>query len=234
MRTATGIGRATVSIVVIALALSMAAGARAGLVITPATGYSITWDGNDGDHFNPSVPATAPANIASASGTAFASSVLPGYASHTIPHLNDGLYGNSNSWIGSAMDSWAAIDLGGLFQIDGIAWGRDNGGEGTAYTDRCMGTYTVQYTAAADPQTTSDWTTIGELLYPDFDGKALRHLYDFDMVAATGVRILVSSQDPNNHQICIDELEVYGTPEPCTLALLGLGGVGLVARRRRR
>jgi len=152
-------------------------------------------------------------------------------SSHKISHLNDGVYGNSNSWIGYGPDSWAAIDLGGMFQIDGISWGRSNT---SSHTDRCQGIYTVQYTDALDPQTTLDWTTIGELIYPDFYDKELRHLYNFDAVNATGVRILVSTRDPNGYDICIDELEVYGVPEPCSLTLLGLGGIGLALRRRRR
>ena len=157
--------------------------------------------------------------------------------SHKIIHLNDGLYGNTRSWIGSNLDSFCGIDLNGMFEIDGVAWGRDNDGVAPEYTDRCMGVYTLQYTTVANPDETTpdgDWTTIGEITYGNFDGKQLRHLYDFDTVYASGVRLLVSSNDPNGHAICIDELEVYGTPEPTTLTLLGLGALGLLARRRRR
>ena len=37
--------------------------------------------------------------LASSGAKASASSLLPGYAIHQIPHLNDGRYGNGRSWI---------------------------------------------------------------------------------------------------------------------------------------
>ena len=53
-------------------------------------------------------------NLALASGgaKATASSCLPGYPIHQIAHLNDGLYGNSHSWIAAGEDNeWAQIEL---------------------------------------------------------------------------------------------------------------------------
>jgi hypothetical protein len=37
--------------------------------------------------------------LANNGAKASASSLLPGYAIHQVAHLNDGLYGNSHSWI---------------------------------------------------------------------------------------------------------------------------------------
>ena len=40
--------------------------------------------------------------LAGAGAKASASSCLPGYAIHQVAHLNDGLYGNSHSWIAAS------------------------------------------------------------------------------------------------------------------------------------
>ncbi len=181
-----------------------------------------------------------PANLANNPGaTAFAKDVLPGFASHNIPNLNDGVYGNSDSWIGNSLNSFAGIDLGGGAMISQIAWGRDNGGEANQFQDRTAGTYIVQFTTAPNPdETTADplWTTIGSVTYdPGNDDDSLRHLYEFDPVFATGIRIIA----PGNGIVsgaAIDEIEVFAAPvpEPATVTLLlaGLAGVGV--RRRRR
>jgi len=54
------------------------------------------------------------ANLALASngGKASASSLLAGYPIHQVTHLNDGLYGNSHSWVASgSRNEWAQIEL---------------------------------------------------------------------------------------------------------------------------
>ena len=72
--------------------------------ITNAAGMAIVWDGNDG-HFNdPAVTAAPPSNraLASEGTTPFSSSDLGpvlGVPFHRAVNLNDGLYGNANSWI---------------------------------------------------------------------------------------------------------------------------------------
>ncbi len=163
-------------------------------------------------------------------GTAFAENVISGYAIHQIPHLNDGLYGNDQSWIAGSTSSFAGIDLEGSFLIDAIAWGRDNT---DTYDDRSKGTYTVQYTTMPDPDASTsdaDWITLGSVTYDDgWPGDVgVRHLFDFEAVQATGVRVLT---DAEGSWIGIDELEVYTVPEPLTLTLLGGGFFGLLGRR---
>jgi hypothetical protein len=50
--------------------------------------------------------------LAKRDAVARASSVIPGYAIHAVAHLNDGLYGNSHSWISAAAgEEWAEIEL---------------------------------------------------------------------------------------------------------------------------
>ena len=166
-------------------------------------------------------------------GTAFAKDVLPGYAEHTIPHLNDGIYGNANSWIGNSLDSFAGVTFTSPSTIDRIAFGRDNT---PFYADRSDGYYLVQYSVIPGAnETTPDigWTDIGPLYIDPLDpNRALRHEYSFGAVAgATALRI-VAPGDGIASGTAIDELEVYGVvPEPGTAALLALGGI--VALRRR-
>jgi len=188
-----------------------------------------------------------PNNLATRPGaTAFAKDVIPGFPDrHRIDNLNDGLYGNWESWIGNSTPSFAGIDLGAPQTINAIAFGRDNGDdnpvENQQFVDRWAGTYTLQYTTVASPdQTTPDaaWVTINTLLYdnsfPD-STPYLRHLWGFqDISGVTGVRVIT-----NPRSIAIDELEVYFLPtvipEPGAWAIWLLGTFGgFLARRRRR
>ncbi len=72
--------------------------------------------------------------LASKGAKATASSCLPGYPIHKIPHLNDGRYGNSHSWIAAgASDEWAQIELPGQFTVSRVVISRDRLGK---YHDR--------------------------------------------------------------------------------------------------
>ena len=149
------------------------------------------------------VGGVVPANLARAPGaTPFVIDSLAGYAIHDYLHLNDGVYGNANSWIGnSGSPGYAGIKLGGLHTVHSIAFGRDNTGQ---LTDRTLGTYTLQYTSVALPGTSTKvtgdpatgWATIGTLAYQGpgtglFTYPSRRHLFTFDPVDATAVRLLV-------------------------------------------
>ena len=107
------------------------------LVIEAEDGWSIVWDGNDGEHFDAGAPddggAQVPDNLALASNGAvpFGTSELDParWDFHVIASLNNGTYGNFSSWIGADgdEDKFVGINLGGKFRIGRIAWGRDNG-----------------------------------------------------------------------------------------------------------
>lgn len=72
--------------------------------------------------------------LAGEAATATASSCLPGYDIHKISHLNDGLYGNSHSWIAAGdTNEWAQIELPRPVEITRVVISRDRDGR---YHDR--------------------------------------------------------------------------------------------------
>ena len=161
-----------------------------------------------------------PMNLARQPGAApFVIDSLSGYPIHDYLHLNDGIYGNPNSWIGnSGNPGYAGVRLGGLYSISSFAFGRDNLG---TFTDRCLGTYTLQYTRVTSPGTATTvtgnadtgWATIGTLAYQGagsglFTTPSLRHVFSFDPVMATGLRLVVPGTGVSGSGTCIDELEV--------------------------
>ncbi len=169
--------------------------------------------------------------------TAFAKDLINngGFPAHTIPNINDGLYGNGESWIGNSEASFAGLDFNGSFTVNRFAFGRDNLDAG-GLTDRSGGTYRLQYTTVSHPDATTpdaNWITVGELYY-DHNGAdtADRHEYSFAPVTATGMRLFVSGNGVGSGN-AIDEFEVYGIPEPAGTVLLLSAGTLLLRRRRR-
>ena len=176
-----------------------------------AVSGNIQWDGNVAQYLDGSTATPAPfyaeGNLAQRPGvTAIAKDVLPGYSAHAINHLNDGAYGNGNSWIGNSTNSWAGLDLGFSTQLTAFAFGRDNTSGGV--TDRTSGTYTIQYTQSPSPVGAgSSWNTIGAITNIGSDlSLSRRHQFTLSPpVAATGFRIIPPSG------ACIDEIELYNT-----------------------
>lgn len=227
------------------------------MIIQPSSGFSIDWDGNDGLFFDDNEPpsgAIVPDNgaLAANGSTAFSSSDLGpqlGIEFHVKENLNDGFYGNSNSWIGGddnpfAPDAFAGIVLAESMEISSIAWGRDNGNNvtdacGGQCTDRSDGTYTLQFTRLESPNanvsTTENadtgWQTLGSVTYrggQDEYSPFLRHEFSVGEgergVVATGVRILVPANGLGGGT-AIDEIEVYGTPFPILQCDLNRDGI---------
>jgi hypothetical protein len=214
----------------------------AGLTTTSAPGFSVGWNGNDGVNFGAGVPN----NIALAANgsSAFSSGDLGpqlGIPFHIAPNVNDGIYGNGNSWIGgdgAPAPFHAGVMLPGLFEVTSIAWGRDN--LAGTFGDRSLGTYTIERTLDG-----STWEALGTVTLNFSDDSVagggvttiLRHEFDLSDgdggVLATGIRLLVPGTGLGAGT-AIDEIEIYGTliPEPST-GLLFLAGAGLLLRRRR-
>ncbi len=242
-------------IAVVSLLATTLQAANPRVVITPAAGFTINWDGNNGGFFSPAVGAGPADNIALASHgtTPFASSELgpvlsPDFPYHRATNLNDGFYGNNKSWISADgiggttdPDPFAGLGFAASVDISSIAWGRDNGNTvaddcGGTCTDRCVDTYTLQYTTvtpadATTPDTgdaATGWATIGTVQYLDGADNAyfsayLRHRFDIALngapFAATGIRIKVA-----NGWTDIDEIEVNPQPDPDFLAIAPTAG----------
>ena len=172
---------------------------------------------------------------ASAGGVAFAWDELDYGGVHTIAHLNDEIYGNDNSWIGSNPSptlgkGFAGIAFDGVYEIDRIAFGRDNLDE---YEDRYAGEYLLQYTTVPNPdKATSDenWTDITTIWLPadSFGNPNVRHLYEFSPVSATGIRLIVpyTFSQSSGQGTAIDEIEVYRVASAIEGDLNGDGSVG--------
>ncbi|MDG3006050.1 PSD1 and planctomycete cytochrome C domain-containing protein [Paludisphaera mucosa] len=86
--------------------------------------------------------------LATAGGTASASSEYPGAAIHKIAHLNDGLHGNGRSWISQSPGRGVAtVAWPEAVAIDRVVWGRDREG---AYKDRLPIHYLIEAAEAPD------------------------------------------------------------------------------------
>lgn len=171
--------------------------------------------------------------------TAFALDELDIGGLHLITKVTNGSYGNSSSWIGNGATGidgpFIGVDLGGTFNINQMAFGRSNvlSGDpcpGGICTDRNLGLYTLQFTAVASPDnslvTTGDastgWADIGTLNYQsaggtNFTAPHQRHLYAFDPVNATGIRLIVPGTGLSGGT-AIDEIEVLASATPAISA----------------
>jgi hypothetical protein len=97
----------------------------------------------------------APRNVALASLSvkSTASTSLPGYPIHQIAHLNNGLFGNSQSWISNeAGKGWVQLELPQPQLIDRISWGRDREEK---FKDRLATDYLIE--VATEP---GQWQTV--------------------------------------------------------------------------
>lgn len=87
-------------------------------------------------------------NVASASTGAIATSsgdfIHP---FHKLEHINDGLYGNSKSWIAAESTGWIQIQFPKVERIDRIEWARDREGK---FSDRLAVKYRIEVALNAD------------------------------------------------------------------------------------
>ncbi|EMI18851.1 secreted protein containing DUF1549 [Rhodopirellula maiorica SM1] len=97
---------------------------------------------------------------------------------HKLPHINDGKYGNSHSWIASTRTGgWIQIELPELTLIDRIEWARDRNGE---FADRVATQYRIEW--ASEP---SQWHLVAssadrlppEKLLPDSKSQPARYVF---------------------------------------------------------
>lgn len=65
---------------------------------------------------------------------------------HELKFVNDGVYGNSRSWMGNAKGSgWLQFDFPDVVEIERIVWGRDRQAK---FADRLAETYRIEYANA--------------------------------------------------------------------------------------
>ena len=97
--------------------------------------------------------------LASRGAVPRASSLLPGYAIHTVAHLNDGRYGNDHSWIAATdREEWVQIELPAPAPVARVVLSRDRSGQ---FADRQI--LEAEVRVSSDGQT---WVTAGTLKRP--------------------------------------------------------------------
>lgn len=87
----------------------------------------------------------APRNVARAScGTKVSvSGTLPGFSIHLPQHINDGRYGNAQSWISNERGKgWVLLDFAEPAEIDRVVWSRDRESQ-PRYADRLATKYEI-------------------------------------------------------------------------------------------
>ena len=85
--------------------------------------------------------------LASAGGKATASGIFAGgsNAKHQLPHINDGRYGNSYSWISNERGGgWVQIEFARPETIDRVVWSRDRSDDKTPFEDRLATGYRIE------------------------------------------------------------------------------------------
>ena len=198
------------------------AATNAGLRVLAAGGFTVSWDGDDGDFSTPASPALAPANAALAS---LGVEVFTSSNTNLASNINDGRYGSGSSWSPATNDAspFVVLRFNRTMPISSIAWSRDNGDAtdaacaGGTCSDRALGNFTFQYTLNTNPAVlavnssnpTNGWTTIATVqqlsAQPGFT-PSLRHRFDFvgtnGPILATGMRLRPATSNT------LDEIEI--------------------------
>jgi mono/diheme cytochrome c family protein len=87
--------------------------------------------------------------LASLGARPSSSSNLPGYEIHQLKHVNDGVSGNSRSWISNENGKgWVQIDFAQPVTIDSVRWARDRQGQ---FADRLATHYQIESSLGEEP-----------------------------------------------------------------------------------
>ncbi|MDA0283225.1 MAG: PSD1 and planctomycete cytochrome C domain-containing protein [Planctomycetota bacterium] len=115
--------------------------------------------------------------LASSGAVATCSSSLPGYPIHKLEHVNDGVYGNSRSWISNeAGGGWVQIEFPDVQTIRRLEWARDRE---SRFSDRLAIEYRIDTAINA-----GEWTSVASSddRRPFGDSKKSVPVYRFDNV----------------------------------------------------
>jgi hypothetical protein len=149
----------------------------------------------------------------SARAKASASGVIPGYPElHTIAHLNDGQYGNSHSWVADTTPAWAEIDLGASYWVYRVAFGSDRTGR---FRDRTPTQWKVLASMGSASQPSWKPVAAGQ----GSRDATVRVEHVFRPVLARRIRVLIEAARDGSCRL--DELEVYGSPDPIPIQRIG-------------
>lgn len=109
--------------------------------------------------------------LAKSGAVAAASSCLPGYAIHQVAHLNDGLYGNSHSWIAAGSgEEWVQIQLPKTTMVSRVIFSRDREGK---FRDRMPDAVEIQVSLDGKQWTTTARASAFPLLPEPLTGEGL-------------------------------------------------------------
>jgi mono/diheme cytochrome c family protein len=128
------------------------------------------------------------ANVALATfgTTTAASGSLQGYAIHQLKHINDGLHGNSHSWIADKESGWVQLTFPKLVAIQRLAWARDKEGQ---FKDRVPVKYRIE--AAGED---GIWKVLASSAdRQPFGGTSTEPEYDFSAATPEDRQILEAS-----------------------------------------
>lgn len=157
-----------------------------------------------------------PKNVALATlGTKATASGSRESDNHRLTHVNDGLYGNSHSWMSDTNGrGWVLLELTEPTRISKIVWGRDREGQ---FQDRLATAYRI----SAGESLSAMQSLAGEGLRRSAVNAKQNQEKIPPLLAK---RLRLSIQATNNLEPCIDELEVINT-EGTNVALASRGSL---------
>ncbi len=124
---------------------------------------------------------------------------------HKVPHLNNGWYGNRESWICKTVSGWAEIDLGSAYKISRVRLSNDVAKE---YSDRKAMDYRILAATAYDADSNAPgWKTLEQVTGEPLSGK---REFAFAPCDARWIRVQILKSEPNaSCEPRFDEIEVY-------------------------